>query len=342
MAETEEIAPPLPSAFTGAGLVDLQVNGYGGFDFNGDPADWTPEDWHGVRRKMARHGVMASLPTLITGDAERMAACAARYAAIVAEDAALARAFPKMHIEGPFISPLDGPRGAHPKKHARTPAEMPDLMNRLRDASGGRLGIVTLAPELPGALGLIEALSADGVCVAIGHTNATPEEIIAAAGAGAKMSTHLGNGSHQVLPRMENYLQAQLAEDRLWASFIPDGHHVPLYALKNFIRAKGLKRSILVTDAIAAAGCGPGRYRLGDSEVVVTSALRASIPGQPNLAGAAYPLDRGILNVVRYCGVTFAQAWAMASTQPAALAGLEAPEEITVSVSETGFSVEAA
>ncbi len=328
----------LPASYTGPGLVDVQVNGYAGFDFNGDPASWTVEDFDAVRRAMARRGVLCALPTLITDDPGRMVARARAYARLVEQEPALEAAFPKLHVEGPFISPEDGPRGAHPGAHCATPRALPDLLPALQEASGGRIGILTLAPELPGTIDLIERAAEQGVCVALGHTAAGAETLARAVEAGARLSTHLGNGSHQRLPRLDNYVQHQLANDRLAASFIADGHHIPFPTLKNFIRAKTPRQSILITDAIAAADAGPGRYWLGGKEVVVSEDLRAAHPGQPHLAGSALTLDRAVVHVSLYCDVSFADAWSMASLHPAALLGLDAPPSITVSVSEGGFT----
>ena len=328
----------LPASFRGPGLVDLQLNGYAGFDFNSPASHWSAEALFRVRDALGRRGVAVALPTLITDDAARMVERARAYRSLVEGWAELATTFPALHVEGPFISPEDGPRGAHPLAHCRTPAQLPDLYERLMEASGGRLGIFTLAPELPGATALIRAMTAAGTRVAIGHTNAGERELNDAVEAGAVLSTHLGNGSHQTLPRHANYVQVQLADDRLTASFIADGHHLPWYALKNFLRAKGWERSILVTDAIAAADAPPGRYRLGEEEVEVSAELRVSKPGQPNLAGSALTLDRAVVNVALRCGVPFAEAWEMASVRPAALLGIEAPEEVLVRVSGSGFS----
>ena len=327
----------LPASYTGPGLVDVQVNGYAGFDFNGDPAFWTIEDVDAVRRAMARRGVLRALPTLITDDPRRMVARARAYARLIELEPVLEAAFPKLHVEGPFIAPEDGPRGAHPRAHCTTPRALPDLFPALQEASGGRVGILTLAPELPGAIDLIERAAEQGVCVALGHTAADAGTLAQAVEAGARLSTHLGNGSHQRLPRLDNYVQRQLADDRLAASFIADGHHVPFPTLKNFIRAKTPRRSILVTDAIAAADVGPGRYRLGTSEIVVSEDLRAAQPGESHLAGSALTLDRAVVHACLHCNVSFADAWTMASLQPAALLGLDAPPSITVFVSEDGF-----
>jgi len=313
------------------------MNGYAGFDFNAPADDWTSEALEHVRLRLRARGVLAAFPTLITDDLDAMVARAARYAELLNANPLFELTFPRLHIEGPFISPLDGPRGAHPLAYCRVPKQAPDVLDRLLDASGGRIGILTLAPELDGALPLIEHAAACGVCVGIGHTNASNATIADAVQAGATLSTHLGNGSHQVLPRLDNYVQTQLAEDALAATFIADGHHVPFTTLKNFLRAKTWPRSILVTDATAGADAPPGDYMLGPERIVVSENLRVSKPGQDNLAGSALTLDRAIINVATHCGVPFADAWAMASTIPAATVGLSGPPPITVHISSERF-----
>lgn len=329
--------PSLPQEHTGSGLVDLQVNGYGGFDFMSDPAGWTGEELHRIREMLARRGVTAALPTLVTHDPEETVARVRRWRELVDADKQLAACFVKLHIEGPFISQVTGPRGAHPEQWCSTPKKMPDLIGRLREAGGDGIGIVTIAPELPGAIELIEHCAAAGICVAIGHTDASDEDLDAAVKAGAKMSTHLGNGSHQQLPRLHNYLQTQLADDRLAASFIADGHHMPFTTLKNFIRAKTPQCSILVTDAIIATEMPPGQYDFAGETVVVEPNGRCAKPGEENLAGSTLTLDKAVVNTALHCAVTFEQAWAMASSIPAALVGLPAQPNVTVKVTEEGF-----
>jgi len=329
----------LPSAdFSGPALVDLQLNGYAGFDFNGDPDLWNSEQLHRIRLSLARRGVMAALPTLITDSPDLMLARVERYVELVSTDSQLASCFPKLHIEGPFISPFDGPRGAHPRRHCRAPAQLPQFVDRLADACGGRIGIVTLAPELPGAIELIGRCAELGVCAAIGHTRASREQINAVVAAGARMVTHLGNGADRMLDRLDNYIQYLLADDRLCASFVADGHHIPLTTLKNFIRAKTPERSVLVTDATAAAGMAPGHYTLGAETIVAHSDGRVTRPDESCLAGSSLTLDRAVINVHTHCGVSFEQAWAMASTIPAALVNLAPPPHITVRVDKNGFS----
>jgi len=327
----------LPQSHYGPGLIDLQVNGYAGFSFNGDPAGWTAQQFHHVRSAMARRGVVAALPTFITDDAALMIARARKYAEVISGDAALAAFFPALHIEGPFISPVEGPRGAHPKFYCELPEALGDLIDRLRQASGNRVAIVTLAPELPGALEMIRKHAAAGICMAIGHTQASASTLDEAVAAGARLSTHLGNGSHALLPRLDNYVQHQLADDRLLATFIADGCHMPLTTLKNFIRAKTPQRSILITDAVAAAEMPPGVYELGGEQVELNLDGRVAKPGAPNLAGSALTLDRAVIGTHLHCDVTFEQAWAMASTIPASLLGLPAPSNVTVRITEKGF-----
>ena len=312
------------------------MNGYAGFDFNADPATWTIEDFMMVREALARRGVACALPTFITDDPHRMIARAQAYARLLDREPALQAAFPLLHIEGPFLSPVDGPRGVHPLAHCSTPHQLPDLLPRLRDASGDRIGILTLAPECPGALDLIERAVEQGICVALGHTCADAETLTRAVEAGARLSTHLGNGSHTTLPRLDNYVQHQLAEERLAASFIADGHHMPFSTLKNFIRAKTPQRSLLVTDAVAAADAGPGRYTLGAEVVVASAERRVTTPDRKTLAGSALTLDRAVIHACLHVHLPFETAWAMASTQPAALLRLD-PPPVTVRVEADGF-----
>ena len=328
----------LHAYYRGPGLVDLQVNGYAGFDFNGEPGAWTLEALHRVRAAMRRRGVVAALPTLITDEPATMLARAGRYAALVEEDPVLAAFFPRLHVEGPFVAREDGPRGAHPREFCRTPEELRDFLPRLQDAARGRTGVVTLAPELPGALDLIEDAARQGIVVGIGHSDAAPDVIAAAVSAGASLSTHLGNGVRNLLPRTDNLLQAQLADDRLCASFIADGHHVPAFALKSFIRAKSTDRSILITDAMAAADAPPARYALGRLQIDVHAEGRVVLPGTDYLAGSALTLDRAVVNVARSGIATFEEAWQMASVNPARLLKLELAD-VEVAVTPGGFAL---
>jgi len=300
------------------GLIDIQINGYDGVDFN-DP-DTGAEQIAAVARKLWRAGVTAFCPTIITESFDHISKCISNLIRAVDESPEFARAMIAIHVEGPFISPEDGPRGAHPKRHARAPDW--NEFQRWQDAARGRIRILTLSPEWPGAIDFIERAAASGVVVAIGHTAAAPAQIADAARAGARLSTHLGNGSHAKIDRHPNYIWEQLANDDLWASFIVDGHHLPPSVVKCFLRSKGVTRSILVTDAIAAAGKPAGQYRLGAVEVEVTPARRVNLPGTPYLAGSVLEMHEAIAKTVQYSDATLDDALRMASANPAELLGV--------------------
>jgi N-acetylglucosamine-6-phosphate deacetylase len=302
------------------GLIDIQINGYDGVDFN-DP-DAGAEQIAAAARKLWRTGVTAFCPTIITESFDHISKCISNLVRAADESPEFARAMIGIHVEGPFISPEDGPRGAHPKRHTRAPDW--NEFQRWQDAAGGRIRVVTLSPEWPGAIDFIVRAAASGVVVAIGHTAATPAQISDAARAGARISTHLGNGSHAKIDRHPNYIWEQLANDDLWASFIVDGHHLPPSVVKCFLRSKGVARSILVTDAIAAAGKPAGRHRLGNVEVEVTPTRRVNLPGTPYLAGSVLEMHEAIAKTVQYSDATLDDALRMASANPAELLGIGA------------------
>jgi N-acetylglucosamine-6-phosphate deacetylase len=289
------------------GLFDLQVNGFGGIDFNGP--NLTPDLASEALERMRATGVTRCLPTLITSSFEQFAASARTLARLSHP------AIAGIHMEGPYLSPQDGARGAHPVEHVR--AARVDDFDRRQDAAQGRIALVTIAPEADGALPLIEHLVSTGVRVAIGHTAATPRQLSDAVAAGASLSTHLGNGCAALLPRHPNVIWEQLATDALQATLIVDGHHLPPATVKAMVRAKGPDRTMLVTDAVAAAGCAPGRYRIGSVDCELRKDGRVSLPGTPYLAGSGLTLDRAIANTVRFTGLPIETAIAMASTMPA-------------------------
>ena len=301
------------------GLFDLQVNGFAGVDFNAP--DLRTEHVNVALDRMRAVGVTRVLPTLVTSSFDGFAASAAVLAAM--SDPAIAG----IHMEGPYISPDDGARGAHPRPFTRTAST--DDFDRRQDAARGRIVLVTLAPEVPGALALVEYLVARGVRVAIGHTAASPAQIADAVAAGATLSTHLGNGCASVLPRHPNVIWEQLAADELAATFIVDGHHLPAATVKALVRAKSIARSILVTDATAAAGCAPGRYRIGAIECDLGTDGRVSLAGTPYLAGSSLTLDRAIANTVRFTGLPIEAVTPMASTIPAQSLGLSTAGTVT-------------
>jgi N-acetylglucosamine-6-phosphate deacetylase len=259
-------------------------------------------------------GVTRFYPTVITGAREVMTGALANLARAreaIPEGAAMEG----FHVEGPHISPDDGPRGAHPRHWVRPP----DLeeYRGWQEATGGNIRLVTVSPEWPEAPAYIDALVREGVVVSVGHTKASREQITAAVEAGATMSTHLGNGAHATLPRHPNYLWDQLAEDRLAASFIVDGIHLQSSFLRVALRAKGLERSVLVTDAVMPACCQPGDYKLAELEVELKADGRVVLRGGTRLAGSGLRMDRGIENLAKLAGLSLRDAVTMATRNAA-------------------------
>lgn len=297
------------------GFIDLQVNGFAGVDYNAPSA--SHEEIARSLRVMFSTGVTQCLPTIITGSPGNMLSALRNLASARRHCPGVAG----FHVEGPHISPDDGPRGAHPRPWVRRPdvAEY----RRWQEATDGAVKLVTLAPEWPEAPGYIEALVRDGVAVSIGHTGATGAQIAEAVSAGATLSTHLGNGAHATLPRHPNYIWEQLAEDRLSASFIVDGLHLPDAFLRVALRAKGIGRSVLVTDAVMPAMCSPGPYMLGEVEVELKDDQRVVLRGGTRLAGSSLRMDAAISNVMGIAGVSLEDAVAMATGNPGRLIGVE-------------------
>lgn len=296
-------------------FLDIQVNGFASVDFNWPKL--TSADLRRATEAMWRHGVTRFFPTVITAPVPVMQDTVRAIAKARDQDPVLTYAIPAVHLEGPFISPTDGPRGAHPEGGVRDPDW--DLFCRLQDASGGLIRLVTLAPERPGAIELIRRLREAGITVAIGHTEAAEADIDRAVEAGAQLSTHLGNGAHAVLPRHRNYIQKQLATDALMASVIADGHHLPDYFIKNLFRCKGTDRVVLITDAMAAASAPPGIYRLGEVEAEAGANGYVRLPGTPYLAGSALTMDRAVENAARFAGLPLGEAIGLATRQPSRL-----------------------
>ncbi len=224
-----------------------------------------------------------------------------------------------IHLEGPFLSEIDGYRGAHPRAEIRDPDW--SLFQDLQEASGGRIVLITLAPERAGAIDLIRRATASGVVVALGHTAAAPATIHAAAAAGASLSTHLGNGIASPLPRHPNPIWIQAGLDTLWASFIADGHHVDLETLRVLARAKGPERTILVSDASPLAGLPPGTY----GEWAVLGSGKIVVDGTDYLAGSNQGLEVGVRNLLIATGWPIEQAIATVTRNPARLLGRPYP-----------------
>ncbi len=299
------------------GLVDLQVNGFAGVEFNNPSL--TTDDVHTVCQAMVETGVTRYLPTVTTADFDLISHALKTLRKASKKEPLIAG----IHLEGPYISAEDGPRGAHPLQHVRPPCW--DEFQQLQQAAGGLIRLLTLSPEYEEAPAFIEKAVASGVVIAIGHTAATSEQIAAAVDAGATMSTHLGNGAHGQIRRHPNYIWDQLAEDRLTASLIADGHHLPAAVLKSFVRSKTPEGCVLVSDVTGMAGKPPGEYNtLGLGAVEVLENGKLVVAGQRQyLAGAALPLYHGITNIIRMTGVDITTAVNMASTSPAKIAGLQ-------------------
>jgi N-acetylglucosamine-6-phosphate deacetylase len=306
------IYPAAESIYISPGWIDLQVNGFAGVDYNSSSA--SHEEISRSIRAMFATGVTRFFPTVITGSPENMSG-ALRNLAHAKESIAEGAAMEAFHVEGPYISPEDGPRGAHPRKWARAPDL--DEFHRFQDAAQGNIRLITLSPEWPEAAQFIETVVREGMVVSIGHTRASSDEIAAAVSAGATLSTHIGNGAHSILPRHPNYIWDQLAEDRLAASFIVDGIHLPKSFLNVALRAKGLERAILVTDAVMPAGCVPGHYKLGEVDVELHADGSVRLTGERRLAGSALRMDHAIQNVMKLAGLSLRDAITLATRNPA-------------------------
>jgi N-acetylglucosamine-6-phosphate deacetylase len=308
------------------GLIDLQFNGYGGQELSAP--DITPEKVAQITAVLAPFGVTRYCPTLTTQPADVLERALRAVAAACEESSAVAHRVAGIHLEGPYISAEDGPRGAHPRAHCRAPDW--DEFRRLQDAADGGIRILTLSPEYDDAAAFIARVVRTGVVVAIGHTAANATQIRAAVDAGARLSTHLGNGSHLMLPRHANYIWEQMADDRLAASLIVDGHHLPPAVVKSLVRAKTPARCILVSDMSGLAGRPPGRYAGSLCDVEILPNGRLVVAGQTELlAGAALPIGAGVANVMHFAGVSLAEAVRMAVDHPAQLLGI-APSSLAV------------
>lgn len=301
-----------------SGLVDLQVNGYCGLDLNGP--DLTAKTVSELTRALLATGVTTFVPTVITSAEGETLRRLGAIADAHAKDSVAAACIPYIQMEGPSISPRDGYRGAHPREWVRPPS-LPEF-DRWQDSCGGLVGLVTLSPHFPESTDYIRALIERGAHVAIGHTHATKEQIEAAVVAGARLSTHLGNGIALEIDRHPNPIWSQLAEDRLTACFIADGHHLPAETLKAMMSAKGMDHTVLVSDCVALAGMAPGHYNTPvGGEVELSIDGRLSMKGTSTLAGAAVPLITCVGRAVKMTGRHLAEILATATKNPGRFAG---------------------
>ena len=300
------------------GLIDLQVNGYGGCDLNAETL--TSDTVSLLAHKLSLAGTTTFLPTLITASEQRLISGLAAIAQARASSALARHMIPCVHIEGPHISADDGSRGAH-RLDAIRPPDLTEF-HRWQNACDGLVGLVTMSPHSDNSVDYIRALASQGVHVAIGHTSATHSQIMAAIEAGASLSTHLGNGIALQLPRHPNAIWTQLADDRLAATLIADGHHVPAETLKVMVRAKGPANCILVSDSVALAGMPPGKYTTAvGGRVVLSPHGLLTLRGSQLLAGAVYPLRDTVLKAMRMCELPMADAFRMATQNPGRIFG---------------------
>lgn len=308
-----------PGPWIAPGFVDLQLNGYGGQQFSS--AELTVEHAAAILGTYLSFGTTRVCPTVTTQSAEVLEHSIRTLCSTTANDSRLSRLVAGIHVEGPYISPNDGPRGAHPKQFTRPPNW--DEFQRWQDAAEGAIRIVTLSPEYPESAEFIAKATASGVVVAIGHTAASSEQIRAAVDAGAQLSTHLGNGAHLELPRHPNYIWDQLAEDRLTASIIADGHHLPAEVVKVLIRAKTPERVILVSDLSGFAGLATGTYPSSPGDVTVLDDGRLVVAEEHRLlAGASRPIGTCVALAMQMAELSLRTAVEMATQRPAALIGL--------------------
>lgn len=274
--------------------LDLQVNGYAGVDFNAD--DVPVESIVVACERLRSHGVESILATLITDDVERMChriqtICRARTSNVLVADVICG-----FHLEGPFLNPQPGYIGAHPAEFA-LPADL-GLMQQLFDAAEGLLRIVTLAPECDAGSKVTRWLADRRVIVSAGHCDPTLDQLRASIDRGLSMFTHLGNGCPLQLNRHDNIIQRVLRlADHLMIGFIADGIHVPFFALENYLQVSGCDRAFIVTDAVAAAGQGSGRYRLANQDVIVDKDLATWSADKSHLVGSAMTMPRVVENL---------------------------------------------
>jgi len=297
----------------GPGFTDLQVNGYGGFDYNELHNDTLTLS--SITRQLNKEGVTTHFPTIITNSSEQITRLIKQVIALRKLDELSELSIEGLHIEGPFISSVDGPRGAHPKEFVCAPDW--HLMQHWQEAAEGLIKIITLSPEWENVNEFIEQCVKHNILVFIGHTNATHQQLLDAVSAGASLSTHLGNGMHPVITRHPNYLWSQLADDRLGASIIADGFHLPAEVIHVFQKVKN-EKLLLVSDSVSLAGMPPGDYDLHiGGQVTLSKEGKLHLRNNPSIfAGSANHIRHGVSFLIENNLVSLAEAWEMASIRP--------------------------
>jgi len=300
--------------YVSPGLIDIQLNGYAGINFCDAGLDPTkaPE----ILSALWKTGVTTFCPTVITNTQEGLLQCFRALEEARRIDSRFASCAPCYHLEGPYISP-GGSRGAHNPKVMRPP-DWAEFME-LQKAAGGRIGIVTLAPELPGAMEFIRRAREACLVVSMGHTDATPAQIHQGAEAGAQLNTHLGNGCPQMIDRHQTPIWAQLALRQLAASMICDGFHLPPDLVQVIHRMKGIDGCVLITDAVHVAGLAPGRYKLVDLDIELLPTGQVVMADRHSMAGSAVSMNRAVKVFMDYAGVTLEEAIQAATANPSRL-----------------------
>lgn len=333
--QLKESAEDLP--YVGPGLIDLQINGTHGVDFN--DLSLTPPDLLDVTHQLLSQGVTSFFPTLITNADENLIYLLSTINQACEAYPLVESCVGGIHLEGPFISNKDGARGAHPREYIKTPNW--NLFQRFQQASGNRIKLITLAPEWPETTEFTRRCRAVGIRVALGHTLANTEQIVVAVEAGATLSTHLGNAVPTVLPRHPNLLWDQLAQEELYASIIADGFHLPNNFVKIVMRVKP-ERTLLVSDATQFCGMPPGEYttHIGGEVILESSGRLAINDGSGLLAGAARSLLENVQCLLDEQLAPLSQAWSMASVFPAQFLGGETPLSVGQPADLVQFSFE--
>jgi N-acetylglucosamine-6-phosphate deacetylase len=307
----------IPDIYVAPGLIDIQINGYMGVDFSDQ--ELTPEMMQKASEALWKEGVTSYLPTVITRDQERQVRSFALLSR-ARKQREVALSVPGYHLEGPYISPVAGYRGAHPEEHVR----LPDWQefSELQESAQEGIRLVAVAPELEGAIPFIQKCSENGLVTTLAHHNGSPAEIDLAVEAGATLSNHLGNGCANEINRHHNPLWPQLSNDGLSVSLIVDGAHLTREEVRTFYKVKGPENTILVSDALSFAGLPLGIYEKDGFTYELTSEV-VKFPSENVLAGAAMPLSKCIGKVMDYTGCSLPEAIRMASTNPARLMGLD-------------------
>jgi len=309
--------------YVAPGLIDIQINGYMGIDFSDQ--NLTTEGIREATKALWKEGVTTYLPTLTSSDHDRLSKSFSLLVEAL-DDELTGMSIPGFHLEGPYISPIVGFRGAHHEKYIRLPDW--EEFQRLQHTAQNGIKLITVAPEMEGAIPFIENCNKSGVVVSLGHHNGTSEIIEKAVNAGASLSTHLGNGCANEINRHHNPLWPQLANDDLSISIIADGAHLTKDEVRTFYKVKGAEQTILVSDALYLAGLPPGEY-IDDGVTLLLTRDVVKYPAENVLAGAASPLSSCVGNVMKFTECSLSDAIQMASRNPARLMGLDDLGEIS-------------